>query len=48
LTLDLFNALNRDNLGCYQTGDRNADNFGKTDCVVSDARRYQLGAEVNF
>jgi hypothetical protein len=47
-TLDVFNALNRDNLGCYQTGDRNAPNFGKADCVVTDARRYQLGLEVNF
>ncbi len=48
ITVDVFNALNRDNLGCYQTGNRTADNFGKADCVVSDARRYQLGAEVNF
>lgn len=48
LTLDVFNALNRDNLGCYQTNNRNADNFGKADCVVTDARRYQVGAEVNF
>jgi len=48
LTLDLFNALNRDNFGCYQTGNRTAANFGKPDCIVTDARRYQLGAEVNF
>jgi len=47
-TLDIFNALNRDNFGCYETGDRNAGNFGKPSCIVTDARRYQLGAELNF
>jgi hypothetical protein len=48
VTLDVFNALNRDNLGCWQSGNRNADNFGQAACVVTDARRYQVGAEVNF
>ena len=48
ITLDVFNALNRDNLGCYATGNRNADDFGKATCVVADARRYQLGAELDF
>jgi hypothetical protein len=48
VTLDLFNALNHDNLGCYNTGDRNATNFGQPTCVVSDARRLQVGAEYNF
>ena len=48
LTLDVFNALNRDNFGCYATGNRNDDNFGDPTCVVSDARRYQVGAELNF
>ena len=48
LTLDVFNLLNRDNLGCYNTGNRTDKNFGQATCVVSDARRYQLGAELNF
>ena len=54
LTLDLFNALNRDNLGCYNTGSRllgngNADpNFGTAGCVVTDARRIQIGAQADF
>ena len=56
-TLDVFNAFNRNNLGCYRTGDRfiikdgaRTTNpiFGTPDCVVTDARRYQLGAEFNF
>ena len=48
LTLDVFNAFNRANYGCYSTGDRNANNFGDPTCVVTDARRYQLGAELNW
>ena len=48
ITLDVFNALNHDNWGCYDTGDRASTNFGKPGCLVSDARRYQLGAELNF
>jgi len=48
ITLDVFNALNHDNFGCYNTGNRTDANFGKPDCVVADARRYQLGAELNF
>ncbi len=48
ITLDVFNALNRDNFGCYKTGNRDDKDFGQPDCVVSDARRYQIGAELNF
>ena len=48
LTFDLFNAFNRDNFGCYNTGNRMDANFGKPGCVVADARRYQIGAEYDF
>lgn len=53
LLFDVFNALNRDNFGCYRTGNRDdmigsVNVFGKPTCVVSDARRYQLGAEYRF
>lgn len=41
LTADLFNALNYQNFGCT--------NGGVTpNCVVSDPRRLQIGAEYNF
>jgi hypothetical protein len=48
LTLDLFNAFNRDNLGCYDTGDPANANFGRANCVVTDARRIQIGAQADF
>lgn len=53
LLIDVFNALNRDNFGCYRTGNRDemlgtTNVFGKPTCVVTDARRYQVGAEVNY
>jgi hypothetical protein len=48
ITLDVFNVLNHDNLGCYNVGNPKDVNFGKAGCVVTDARRYQLGAELDF
>jgi Carboxypeptidase regulatory-like domain/TonB dependent receptor len=48
LTLDVFNVLNRNNFGCYNTGSRTDANFGQPTCIVTDARRYQVGAELNF
>lgn len=48
VTVDVFNVFNRANYGCYNTGNRNDSDFLQPRCVVSDARRYQLGAEMNF
>lgn len=48
ITVDMFNAFNRNNFGCYRTGDRNAPDFGTAGCVVTDPRRVQIGAEYNF
>jgi len=48
VTLDLFNAFNHQNFGCFNTGSKTDLNFGKASCVVSDPRRLQIGAEYNF
>jgi hypothetical protein len=48
ITVDMFNAFNRNNFGCFRTGDRNAPDFGTAGCVVTDPRRVQIGAEYNF
>jgi hypothetical protein len=47
VTLDIFNAFNHSNLGCYDTG-TNPDTFGHANCVVTDARRIQIGAQYDF
>ncbi|HTE46876.1 MAG TPA: TonB-dependent receptor, partial [Gemmatimonadaceae bacterium] len=54
LTVDLFNAFNHSNLGCYNTGSRLLPtgapdpSFGTSSCVVTDARRLQFGAQYDF
>lgn len=48
LTIDGFNVLNTQNLGCYNTGNRNDANFGKAGCTISDPRRVQFGMEYTF
>ena len=48
LTVDIFNAFNRANFGCFRTGNRNDADFGTPSCVLNDGRRAQLGAEINF
>jgi len=56
VTFDVFNATNHNNIGCYgdflgggAPGVTGADpKAGLANCSVSDARRYQLGAEMNF
>jgi hypothetical protein len=48
VTLDMFNAFNRNNFGDYSVGNRNDSDFGKPRNVVTDARRVQIGAEYNF
>jgi len=52
LTLDIFNTLNHVNLTGFNTGlqanGQPDPNFGKASGVATDARRYQLGAEINF
>ena len=49
VTLDLFNALNAQNLGCYQAlFNPNDANFGKAGCVIADPRRLQIGGDVTF
>ena len=49
VTLDVFNTFNHNNFGSnYNVGDPTATNFGQPNAVSTDARRFQLGAEVNF
>ena len=48
VTVDLFNAFNHNNLGCYDTGDPTSKTFGHANCTLTDARRFQLGAQYDF
>jgi hypothetical protein len=48
VTLDVFNVFNRANFGDYDVGNRSSATFGQPRNVVTDARRFQLGAEMNF
>jgi hypothetical protein len=52
LTFDIFNTFNHVNLTGYNTGlqanGQPDPNFGKASGVATDARRYQLGLELNF
>jgi carboxypeptidase family protein/TonB-dependent receptor-like protein len=52
LTLDVFNTLNHVNLTNYvtdlQANGQPVSTFGTARGVATDARRYQLGVEINF
>ena len=50
LTLDVFNTFNHNNFGTNYRTDvvRTDPNFGKPTGVATDARRFQIGAELNF
>jgi hypothetical protein len=50
LTLDVFNTFNHNNFGTnYRTDVVRTDaGFGKPTGVATDARRFQVGAELNF
>ena len=48
LTLDVFNVFNHTNLGCFNVGNPNDSAYGNAGCVITDARRFQVGAEYNF
>jgi outer membrane receptor protein involved in Fe transport len=47
VTLDVFNLFNFNNYGGFNTNKSSPD-FGKPNGVLSDPRRLQLGAELNF
>ncbi len=48
ITVDVFNAFNYQNLGCFDTGSKTSLNYGHASCLVTDPRRLQLGAEYSF
>ena len=47
VNLDIFNLFNTQNLGCFDVG-FHSPTYGAANCVISDPRRVQLGAEYNF
>jgi hypothetical protein len=56
ITGDLFNLFNNDNLGCFDetaftagpTGPVPNPTFGRANCTIADARRFQLGFQYDF
>jgi hypothetical protein len=52
VTGDLFNVFNYQNLGCFNSpgfaGNTPPANFGQANCVITDARRFQLGVQYTF
>ena len=47
VSAELFNAFNYNNHGCYNTFNRDAPNFGRASCTISDPQRLQVGLEFN-
>jgi hypothetical protein len=47
VSAELFNAFNHNNYGCYVTGNREAPNFGRGTCTISDPQRLQIGLELD-
>ena len=45
--MDVFNAFNYKNFGCYDVGFK-SPTYGQSTCLVSDPRRVQIGTEYNF
>lgn len=47
VTLDAFNVLNYENMGCFDVGNSKSLDH-PANCTAGDARRFQLGMEYNF
>ena len=48
LTVDVFNALNSQSFGCYNTFNPNDANFGVGGCTAVDPQRIQLGLNATY
>jgi hypothetical protein len=47
VTVDAFNVLNYENMGCFDVG--NSEGLDHpANCTAGDARRFALGVEYNF